>query len=264
MNEFIHYLKYDRSYKSGVLLYQKHGRDLSFKHVLNQSAENSSLHMVLLEELRKTFNMPTIDFNYYLSKRVIIEPIEKESSSDPTSEMNHNSDVQPVNLTRIPEFIKKSIRLREEFPFLKEKDCPNELKVLVSDMLTAYDKYREKHSELFLSAGEDQLKEIAKTVVDNYLRNRNIWDILVYYRENKCLPEIEENKKSAWEIREAEIRALSNADLVKLLNNVKPYISNSEKKIEKNPQSPKIQEWKEKLEFKRKEKALIEQLLNLK
>ncbi len=260
MNEFIHYLKYDRSYKSGVLLYQKDGRDLSFKHVLNQSAENSNLHKVLLEELRKTFNMPTIDFNYYLSKRVRVETIEEKSSSDQTLD----TDVKTINLTRIPEFIKKSIRLREEFPFLKENDCPNELKVLVSDMLTAYDKYREKHSELFNNVSDDQLKEIAQSVVDNYLKNKKAWDILVYYRENKSLPETEINEKSAWETREAEIRALSNADLVKLLNNVKPYISNSEKKIEKNPESPKIQEWKEKLEFKRKEKALIEQLLNLK
>ena len=38
-----------------------------------------------------------------------------------------------------PETVRKAIRFREEFPFLRQPDCPDELKVLVADMFSAYD-----------------------------------------------------------------------------------------------------------------------------
>lgn len=47
-----------------------------------------------------------------------------------------------------PETVRKAIRFREEFPFLRQPDCPDELKVLVADMFSAYDLYQESHRML--------------------------------------------------------------------------------------------------------------------
>ncbi|MEL6919183.1 MAG: hypothetical protein AAFO99_15815 [Bacteroidota bacterium] len=41
----------------------------------------------------------------------------------------------------LPKKVKASIRLREQFPFLREKDCPDSLKLLVSDMITSYEDF---------------------------------------------------------------------------------------------------------------------------
>ena len=80
-----------------------------------------------------------------------------------------------------PETVRKAIRFREEFPFLRQPDCPDELKVLVADMFSAYDLYRESHRMLVetpddVATGETYLW--AKTAVENFLENRQMWEEL--------------------------------------------------------------------------------------
>jgi hypothetical protein len=75
-------------------------------------------------------------------------------------------------------------KLREEFPFLGRKDCPDELAVLVNKMLTAYDEYRGNRDALYQTDTND-LKacyESACGVLNPYIRNREIWDELNHYK----------------------------------------------------------------------------------
>lgn len=75
---------------------------------------------------------------------------------------------------------KKALSLREEFPFLGEASCPDVLKVLVADMLSAYDRYQ----KAYLSLDEAQdLFGAAGEVVENFLENRKIWKELNHYKE---------------------------------------------------------------------------------
>lgn len=79
--------------------------------------------------------------------------------------------------------------LRVEFPFLNDKDCPNELKILVADKITAWNIYLENQSDLAkIEAGElivsDEVKNgLAKSAVDSFAENQKIYDELNAYKE---------------------------------------------------------------------------------
>lgn len=113
-----------------------------------------------------------------------------------------------------PEPVKKMIRFRERYPFLNSEDCPDILKILVADMFTAYGKYREAHARLAADNSADAIAaaDDCRTVVEEYLKNREIWDELNYYKENgKILGK-------AAKLREApdpeDFTALSDVDLM--------------------------------------------------
>lgn len=79
---------------------------------------------------------------------------------------------------------KRTTKLREEFPFLGSKDCPEELMILVNKMLTAYDTYREEREKLFDIDTNDLEKcyEVGRETLDAYIENREIWEELNYYK----------------------------------------------------------------------------------
>ena len=79
---------------------------------------------------------------------------------------------------------KKTLKLREEFPFLGKKDCPEEYAVLVNKMLTAYDDYRRDREKLY-DLDKNDLNECyqgARGVLDAHILNREIWEELNYYK----------------------------------------------------------------------------------
>lgn len=79
---------------------------------------------------------------------------------------------------------KKTIKLREEFPFLGKKDCPEEFAILVNKMLTAYDDYRSDQDKLY-DLDKNNLEECyqgARNVLDAHILNREIWEELNYYK----------------------------------------------------------------------------------
>jgi len=75
--------------------------------------------------------------------------------------------------------------LREEFPFLGQKDCPDELKVLVADMITSHKNYVEGHERLYyvVDKSNEECYRAAEAVVENYLNNRMIWEELETYKK---------------------------------------------------------------------------------
>lgn len=256
MKEFIDYLRFDRTPEKAVELYQIYGNDLSFKNSLNFRVMDDHFFRVLLEELRKSFGLEEADFNFYMSKKVEIRLNTQVKNIDHKSE-----ETIPVKLIEIPEEIKRSLKLRDEFPFLNKPDCPNELKILVADMLTAYDSYREKHKALFDAATEEEFTEIALGVVGDYITNKNAWKVLEHYKNTGEILKI--SKTITWADRETEIRSLPNNELIKLSKNIPTSVTKLGTKIKKNPESKKIQEWTEKREWLLKELSLVKQLLNI-
>ena len=86
-----------------------------------------------------------------------------------------------------PETVTKMIRFREKFTFLNSPDCPDILKILVSDMFTAYGKYKEAFARLEVTPDDVSslsTAQEAQAVVENFITNREMWDELEYYREN--------------------------------------------------------------------------------
>lgn len=126
-----------------------------------------------------------------------------------------------------PEPVRKMIRFREKYPFLNSPDCPDVLKVLVADMFTSYDNYKSAHARLQVLADDEAAAAVAdcEKVVTDYLKNREIWDELEYYRENGTIlgkaakfREIAESALLDKEMEAAEdYTQLSEIDLMKKL-----------------------------------------------
>lgn len=120
----------------------------------------------------------------------------------------HPADASPV--------LRNSFR--NEWPFLKETDCPPELKILAADKITAYHEYVAGHEELFACISLDQCYGTAKKVVENYRQNRKILSEFAYYREHhRCLGK---HEIFAAVKRLEELRRMSVVELVKRQRNL--------------------------------------------
>lgn len=112
-----------------------------------------------------------------------------DENADRIEELTDQLDAARSKYAETPEPVRKMIRFREKYPFLNSPDCPDVLKVLVADMFTSYDNYKSAHARLQVLADDEAAAAVAdcEKVVTEYLKNREIWDELEYYRENGAI-----------------------------------------------------------------------------
>lgn len=112
-----------------------------------------------------------------------------DENADRIEELTDQLDEARSKYAETPEPVKKMIRFRDKYPFLNSPDCPDVLKVLVADMFTSYDNYKAAHARLQVLADDEAAAAVAdcEKVVTEYLKNREIWDELEYYRENGAI-----------------------------------------------------------------------------
>lgn len=79
------------------------------------------------------------------------------------------------------------LSFRQQWSFLNNEDCPNELKILAADKITAYGNYVSAHLELFDCVDTQECFAVAKKVVENFIENRKIFSELTYYKEHKSV-----------------------------------------------------------------------------
>lgn len=117
------------------------------------------------------------------------------------------------------EVIKKTTKLREEFPFLGRKDCPEEFAILVNKMLTAYDDYRSNRDKLYdIDKNKlDACYQGARSVLDSHILNREIWEELNHYKIHGTIL----GKRPEFKIRiiRAEFEAMTTIALSRISGN---------------------------------------------
>jgi len=157
--------------------------------------------------------------------------------------------------TNVNENEEVALRLREQFSFLNDKNCIDEFKILVADMITAYHLYIETHPKLFDCTTKEECFNTGKIIIDNYILNRKCWEELHYYKTHgKILGEHELFKEQKWM---QELKATNKNELNKLLLKVYPNrIWQNNKKIKDEPDNPgnderreRIAEFEKKIEF---------------
>lgn len=254
-SKIIQYLKSDRSFEGGVKLYQEVGLSMSLKTTLNRQGFTPYNHQLLLEELRKLAGISPEELKAFVTAPLapIQEVIEKV---EPVTDEEKQTFIR-----EIPENIRKTIRLRDEFPFLGLPGCPNEIKILVADMITLHDNYMKAHSRLFSSLSEQDLQETAETVVEDYLENQQIWDELNYYKLNGKV--LGNHKIFAASARIKEIQDMPVPDQIKLCNSLKSNITKVNKKLKEKSKDPKTADWKEKRDNYQVELAEVKRILGL-
>ena len=255
--EILNWLQSPRVYLEGVRLYDQYGYNNVLKRNFNRG-QSETMMDILVYELGKLIGLnehevaklPRKASDSKPVKKVAVTPVDEllmqlAGSLGITVDEVFSNETKLTELTeaqqqaveklapayaQVPETIKKVIRIREKYPFLRSQDCPEEFKIMVADMFTAYDNYREAYTLLSDKNTKDENLQLAEAVVENYLANRAMWEELDYYLANGeilgNLPIFELLK-----LRK-EISDLSDMDLIKKLNTTKPNITKSKKAIE--------------------------------
>jgi hypothetical protein len=298
-NEIQGWFKESRDYEKGKTLYNKVGRNIAFKTQLNRFSFSKYMFNTLCYELAKVAGIPEKIYKTWLESPtvaqvaeappVILSPEEilkniqevdlSKLNWDMLSKVHKLSGIKAEGKKRtdildaltklkvsrlvsvVPEETRKAFRLRDEFPFLNSKDCPQELKILVADMITAHDTYIAEHKKLHDSLSDAEIAEVSKSVVENYLENREIWEELNHYKKNRKV--LGKHPVFAWVKRESEIKCMKVADLVKLKDALENNIPRTKQKIAQEPEHKETAKRVERVKQFEKELILVKQLLNL-
>lgn len=203
--EIINYLSGIRDHREGVALYMRFGQNLRLKRLFTVD-DSHTTHQILTEELRKLAGMTEEEFRQLprrakTAKRAVtmvkdkteehageIEELEYEIDelNQRIDELNEELESERSRYEEAPEPVKKMIKIRDQYPFLNSQDCPDVLKIILSDMITAYYQYKEAHAKLS-EIQDDEIEQAAtqcERVINNYINNREIRAELDYYKEH--------------------------------------------------------------------------------
>lgn len=186
-----------------------------------------SLENMVIDEALEAFKAENTPADLTDENEILTE--ENENLTEENEDLK--DEIQSL-LDKAPEQFAKTVKLRQEFPFLNETSCPDELKILVADMLTAHHAYVEAHPKLALAENAEKVNALAETVVENYLENRSIWEELNHYKEEgKILGEHPKLKELAFQ---KEIAGLKTPELIKLKDSLYNKITRTKKQIAEN------------------------------
>lgn len=231
-NRIVGYLSGPRDYAEGVAIYQRLGVNLRLKRQF--ALEDTSVtREILFDELRKMAGLSEPEFRNLPRLAAVVPAPVPESRVFPADVVGSGDEPEAARseYAEAPETVRRMTRFRDRFPFLNSPDCPDVLKILVADMFTAYANYKAAHARLQALGDEDSVTAAAdcETVVTEYLKNREIWEELEYYRENGAIL----GKAAKFRDMEAvqDLARLTDVDLMRQLNSASANESKHRKAV---------------------------------
>lgn len=227
-----------------LILYRDHPKkiDWLFKKFNRTGFSKDNLEKIIYET-KKIYEVSDTEVAVQSSAKVIkikkntvkADKVKKEKDSTEEDESNDvQEDEQIISLKEdTPETEK--LKIREEFPFLNDDNCPDVMHVAVGKKIAAY--YREieinaKIHALKESNPEDEaLEQLAKDAIEAYQENESLYQELVHYRDNGvCL-----GKHPLFDelLIKQEVEIMSNDESLKFVNSSKTYFSRKSKELEK-------------------------------
>jgi hypothetical protein len=116
----------------------------------------------------------------------------ENKEGDFIEELSKN-DKNPIQLEPLETDEESNKKIREDFPFLNEKDCPDVMYVIVGKRIVAYKNYQHLHAVLQkVNLGEVEMTEEEKLQLtiecdEAFTENRILWDELEHYAKNKAI-----------------------------------------------------------------------------
>jgi hypothetical protein len=176
--------------------------------------------------------------------RALVTPAEvvAEATKEEEIAIEVTATTKEEVFTTAPDDVKEAVKLRDEFPFLDEVDCPEELYILVGKKMAHYHAYAKAHKALLVIVKENAEKinelfelndkeifALALSAVENFTVNQDIYAELAYYKENKTIlgvhPIFAERKAKS------TVDLMSIPDATTRMNNLENYIRRETKKL---------------------------------
>ena len=185
---------------------------------------------VLVAEVKKAYEIKDLDlykFNVEDYEKTLLQNEQQDVAKVdvPKSERKENTlseaETKFLEALKGNEDATAGLKLREEYPFLREESTPQELKALVTDKITAWYDFAEKHAELVSLIYDetndpnfiDKMGAVAKQAIDKFQLNADIKKELDFYKEKGkvlgIVPQLRFLKI------DQELDEMSEADLVK-------------------------------------------------
>lgn len=244
--EIKRYLCGPRDHRVGAELYARYGNSpiLARRFLTDDTPVVSE---IMMEELRKLAGLSQQEYMRLprLARRMETKGINKQEAGLQTGTEGHDGDREerPV-LKEAPEDVQRYITFRERYPFLDSPDCPDSLKILVHDMLTSHNTYRQSHAELCkLDDGDiSGAAPLCEDIVESYIINKDIWEELNYYRDNgTLLGKVAAIRKEREEEEAEDLSKYTDIELMKMLRSANVQVSKHGKALEKNTGDPKAE-----------------------
>lgn len=255
------------------------GKSLAQEGFFNRSGYSPNNLESLFYDLKKLVDLKNVEIKNAKKKIVKVDDKALKESDEQRIEASKKALLKEVGaknkeeiFTKAPDFVKEEFKLKDEFPFLKEENCPDEFYILVGKKFNHYDAYVEAHKDLLVTISDteddaapiplkqEEINALAKKAVENFVVNQQIWDELNHYKETgKVLgkhPVFVEYK-----LKE-KVESLTVEDVTKRVTLLDGYIRRDTKKLEKAQKSKnkndiekfeaKVLEWQTELKMIKK------------
>lgn len=285
----LNWLKFDKSFDKAREIYFEHGKNIAFKTTLNRQGKTDLNEGILHEELLKLSEIPKHEFFHLLRSPLIqneeiivfnveepvmiIDPIDENSTElietfndtadeNSTELVETSNEVEEVdNRKRIPISEIPSVKLRDEFPFLADENCPFEYKVLVNDMITQFEKFKSCYREIDVASDEKIYSDSVSGTVENYLGNREIWDEFNHFKANGVILGKHKIFKMLGDLNNLKDKTM--VDLFKLKSNLENGINKLKAEIKKGD-NPELNDKRESnISSKNDQLILVKKILNI-
>lgn len=233
-------------YNLGFELYrQSEGKNEALERNFNATGFTVRSLDNLLYELQKIHGITDAEKILVVVKNKHLKSENEELKAINEDLVTENEDLQSENedLEAENEELKAKLELqtpesiRVEFPFLNNEDCPNELKILVADKITAWNKYVAAHNTIAKAhsgeapLSEEELAKLAETAVQSFDDNQKIYDELNAYATTGQVLGAHPIFRKLQIAREVE--EMTTDELIKYKNSSAKYFTDNKKALAK-------------------------------
>lgn len=149
-------------------------------------------------------------------------------------------------------------KFRDDFPFLRDLNCPSELKILAADKITAHDRYIRAHERLFDCTTLDECYTTAREAIENFIENRAIFQELDYYREHGAV--LGKHRIFEYLRRRQQLREMNIVDLLAEQRRLRSAIWRIDDELKKGTK-PHLQN--ERMQRRRQKETLLDEVNKL-
>lgn len=237
--------KHEQYNKAFELYRQSEGKNEALERNFNAIGYTERSLENLLYELQKMHGITdaekilvVVNNKHLKSENEELKAINEDLESEKEDLEYENEDLKAENeelKSKLENQTPESIRV--EFPFLNNEDCPNELKILVADKITAWNKYVAAHNTIAKAhsgeapLSEEELAKLAETSVQSFDYNQKIYDELNAYATTGQVLGVHPIFKKLQIAREVE--EMSTDELIKYKNSSAKYFTDNKKELAK-------------------------------
>lgn len=212
----------------------------------------------ILYDLKKLYSITEVEIR---SKKTRLQEVVDKKIEVLKSEIQ-KIDEEILNLNREESNEKNS--LHDIFPFLKDKDCPNELLIVSGQVVASWKRYQDLKQQVDqITSGELEVTEeedlrITAECEAEFRNNQSLYKELEHYKENNTILGEHEVLKN-YAIAQ-KVKKMSVAELVQEQKNAASYLTKQRKELEKENLT---EERKELIENRIAERELLLKHVNL-